>query len=186
MVPQESGQLLPVGGILVDAELQILAELFVELLEGVFVLGQFVEEFHAFLDQIFADDFEDLVLLEHLTGNVQGKIFGIHDSLDEVQVLGDQLFAVVHDEDTTDVQLDVVLLLLVFEQVEGSPLGDKKEGTELQLTFNAEVLDGQVFFPIVSQGLVEFAVFFLGNVVGVASPDGLGFVQLFILDVFFL
>ena len=186
MVPQESGQLLPVGGILVDAELEVLSELFVELLEGVFVFGQFIEEFHAFFDQIFADDFEDLVLLEHLTGNVEGQILGIHDSLDEVQVLGDQFLAVVHDEDTTDVQLDVVLLLLVFEQVEGSSLGDKEESTELQLTFNAEVLDGQVFFPIVGQRLVEFAVFFLRNVVGVASPDGLGFVQLFVLDVFFL
>merc|ERR1719414_2067412 len=48
------------------------------------------------------------------------------------------------------------------------------------------MLGGQVFLPIVGQGFVEFAVLFLGNVVGVASPDGLGFVQLLIFDVLFL
>jgi hypothetical protein len=45
------------------------------------------------------------------------------------------------------------------------------------------VLDGQVVFPVVGQGFVELAVFLLGDVVGVARPNGLGFVQLLVFGV---
>ena len=169
-----------------DAELDILAELLVELLERILVLGEFVKKFHTFLDKIFTNDFQNFVLLEHLTGDVQRKILRVHDTLDEVQVLGDQFFAVIHDENATNVQFDVVLLLLILEQVKGSTLGNEKESTEFKLSFNAEVLDSQVFLPIVGQGFVEFSVFFLRNVIRVASPNGFGLVQLLILDVFFL
>ncbi len=183
---EEAGQLLPVGGVLVDAELEVLAELLVELLVTVLVLGEFVDQLHAFLDQVLADDLQDLVLLEHLTGNVERQVLGVDDALDEVQVLGDELLAVVHDEDAPDVQLDVVLLLLVLEQVEGSSLGNEEQGTEFELALHREVLHGQMFFPVVGEALVEFAVLFLRNVVGIPGPDGLGLVELLVLGVLFL
>ena len=59
--------------------------------------------------------------------------------LDEVEVFGDQFLAVVHDENTSDIQFDIVLLFLVFKQIEGRPLGDKQKCTEFELSFNAEV-----------------------------------------------
>ena len=37
---------------------------------------------------------------------------GDYDGFDEVEVLGDEVLAVVHDEDAADVELDVVALLL--------------------------------------------------------------------------
>jgi hypothetical protein len=39
-----------------NSQLQVLAELFVEFLEVLLVLGQLLEKFHAFLDQILAND----------------------------------------------------------------------------------------------------------------------------------
>ena len=42
------------------------------------------------------------------------------------------------------------------------------------------MLDSEVVFPIVGQALVEGGVVFLGDVVGVASPDGLGLVKLLV------
>ena len=39
------------------------------------------------------------------------------------------------------------------------------------------MFDGEMVFPIVGQGLVEAAVFFLGDVRGISSPQGLGLVQ---------
>ena len=39
------------------------------------------------------------------------------------------------------------------------------------------MFDGKVVFPIVGQRLVEAAVFFLGDVGGISSPQGLGLVQ---------
>ena len=66
------------------AYLEVLSELFIELLVQVLVFSNFIEKFHAFLDNVFADDFENLGLLQHFTGNVKGKIIGIDDTLDEV------------------------------------------------------------------------------------------------------
>ena len=39
-------------------------------------------------------------------------------TLDEVEVLGDEVLAVVHDENTANVKLNVVALLLGLEEVE--------------------------------------------------------------------
>jgi hypothetical protein len=167
----------------VDAQLDVLGKLLVELLETILVLADFVNKFETLLDEVLPDDLQDLVLLEHFTGDVEGKIFRIDDSLEEVEVLWDQLFAVIHDEDTPDVKLDVVLLLLVLKEIEGGALGHEEESTEFELTLNREVLDSQMLLPVVGERLVELSIFFLGDIVGVTSPDGLGLVQLFIFGV---
>ena len=70
---------------------------------------------------------QDLVLLQHLSGDVEGEILRIDDTSNKAQVLGDEVVAVVHDEDAADVQLNVVLRLLVLEQVEGGALGDVQQ-----------------------------------------------------------
>ena len=86
---------------------------------------------------------------------------GIHHALDEVEPLGHELIAVVHDEHAassqvrwkqpgspgceyhnrclgarTHVELDVVALLLGLEEVEGSTAGHEEQGPELKLTSN--------------------------------------------------
>merc|ERR1712223_1961722 len=48
------------------------------------------------------------------------------------------------------------------------------------------MFDDQMFFPIIGQGFVKFTIFLLTNIVRVASPDGFGFVQLLIFNIFFL
>ena len=157
----------------------------VELLVVVLVLGDLLEELHALLDDVLADDLQDLALLEHLTRDVEGQILGVDNTLDEVKVVGDQVFAVVHDEHTAHVELDVVLLFLVLEHVEGCALGYKQQGTELKLALDGEVLNGQVVLPVVGETLVELSVFLLGDIVWVTGPDGLHLVQLFLLSVLF-
>jgi hypothetical protein len=102
----------------VNAELDILAEGLVELIEIVLVLRDLGEEVHAFLHNVLADDLENLVLLKRLTRDVQRKVLGIDDTLDEVEVLGNKVLAVIHDEDTANVELDVVSLLLLLEEIE--------------------------------------------------------------------
>ena len=103
-----------------DTELDVLAKGLVELLEVVLVLGDLADHIHALLDDVLADDLEDLVLLEGLTRDVEREILRVDDTLDKVEVLGDQVLAVVHDEDTADVELDVVALLLGLKEIEGS------------------------------------------------------------------
>lgn len=185
-IAQEVGELLAVGGVLVDAELEVLSELFVELLEVVLVLGDLLEQLDALLDEVLADDLEDLALLEHLAGDVQRQVLRVDESLHEVQVLGHQFLTVVHDEDTSHVELDGVLALLILEEIEGRPLGDEEQGAELELSLDGEVLHGQVVLPVVGEALVEFGVLLVGDVVGVPGPDGLRLVQFLVLEVLLL
>ena len=112
--------------------------------------------------------------MKSLTGDVQWKILRIDDTLDKVKILGNNLLAVVHDEHTTNVQFDRVLLLLVLEQIEWGAFGDEEKGAELQLTLDGEVLDGQVIFPVVGEGLVELGVLLIGDIIWVTGPDWFG------------
>ncbi|VUC28174.1 unnamed protein product [Clonostachys rosea] len=179
---EELGQDLAVLGVLVDTELQVLGEGAVELVELLLVLGDLLEELKRLLDDVLLDDLHDLVLLKGLTGQVEGKILRVDNALDEAEPLRDEVSSVISDEDTADVELDVVLGLLGLEQVEGSTLGNEEDGTELELTLNGEVLDSEVVLPVVGERLVEGGVLLLGDVLGVASPDGLLLVELLLLD----
>jgi len=67
-----------------------------------------------------------------------------------------------------------------------SPLGDEEDGLELELTLDGEVLDGKMLFPVVSQTLVECAVFLCCDVGRIARPDRLGLVELLVGDLFLL
>ena len=182
-----------------DTELDVLAESFVELRKVVLVLSDLGEQVHALLDEVLANDLQDLILLKGLTGDVEGEILRVDDTLDKVEVLGNEILAVVHDEDATDVKLDVVALLLRLEEIEGSPLfwtlarfqrigvekhiplGNEENGLELELTFNGEVLNGKVLFPVVGQTLVESTILVRSDILWVPRPDGLGLVEFLVL-----
>jgi hypothetical protein len=186
VVSEEFSELLSVGGVFVETELEVLGELFIELLVVIGVFSDFSEKFHALLDDVLLDDLEDLVLLEEFSGNVQGQIFRVDDTLNETEEFGDKFVTVVHNEDSSNVQLDVVLLLLGLDQLERSSLGDIEDGLELQLTFDGEVLDGKMVFPIVGEGFIEGRVLFLGDGFWLSHPDGLGLVETFVLSGDFL
>merc|ERR1712137_1335699 len=161
VVTEELSKLLTVGRVLVDTELEVLAEGLVELLPVILVLSNLVEELDALLDEVLADHLHDTVLLKSFTRNVERKILGINNTLDEAQPFRDQLLTVVHDEHTAHIELDVVVLL-ALEHIEGSTLGHIEDGSETKLTFEREVLDSQVLLPIVGERFVEFGVFLLG------------------------
>jgi len=186
LVAQQLGQGRAVLGILVDTELDVLAEGRVELVELLTVLGDLGEELEGLLDNVLLDDLHDLVLLQSLTRQVEGQVFRVDNTLDEAEPLGDEVGGIVGDEDTTNVQLDVVLGLLGLKEVEGSALGNEEDGAELKLTLDGEVLDSEVVFPVVGEGLVEGGIFFRGDVGRVAGPDGLGLVKFLLLDLAFL
>merc|ERR1712235_51683 len=119
-------------------------------------------------------------------GDVQWEILGIDDTLDKVKVLGNDLLAVVHDEHTTNVQFDRVLLFLVLEQIEWGAFGDEEKGAEFELTLDGEVLDGQVILPVVGEGLVELSVLLVGDIIWVTGPDWFGLVEFLEFGILFL
>mmetsp|Transcript_26698 Transcript_26698/g.74554 ORF Transcript_26698/g.74554 Transcript_26698/m.74554 type:complete len:584 (+) Transcript_26698:103-1854(+) len=178
LVPHQLRDLRAVCGILVHSELQALAELFVELFVIVLLLSDLREHLQALFHQVFLDDPEDFVLLERLPGDVQWEVFGIHDALHEVQPLGHELVAIVHDEDAAHVQLDVVALLLGLEQIEGRSPRHEEQSAKLQLTLHAKVLHRQMVFPVIAQRFVKRCVFLICDVLGLSHPERLVLVQL--------
>lgn len=89
--------------VLVDAELDVLVKCLVELVEVIFVLCDLSEEAHALLDEVLVDDLENLVLLEGLMRDIEREVLAVDDTLDDVEVLGDEVLAVVLHEDTVNV-----------------------------------------------------------------------------------
>merc|ERR1719160_1722527 len=174
---QQVSELGSVGGVLVDSEFKVLGELLIEFLVVLGVFLDLSEHFKALLDDVLFDDLQDFVLLEGLSGDVKRKILRVDDSLHEGKPLWDKFFAVVHDEDSSDVELDVVLLLLSLEKIEWSSLWHEEERSEFKLSLNGEMLDGQMFFPVVRKSLVESSVLVLGDILRLSHPDWLGLVK---------
>mmetsp|Transcript_65899 Transcript_65899/g.174744 ORF Transcript_65899/g.174744 Transcript_65899/m.174744 type:complete len:435 (-) Transcript_65899:40-1344(-) len=161
-----------------DSKFQALAELFVELLVVILLLGNFCKHLEALLHKILLDDTQNLVLLQRLSRDVQRKILRIHDAFHKIQPLWDQLVTIIHDENAAHIQLDVVAFLLCLKQIEGSTTGHEQQRTELQLTLNAEMLHGQMVFPIVRQRFVERCVLLVRHILRLPHPEGFVLVEL--------
>jgi hypothetical protein len=119
-----------VSGIHVDSKLQILGECFTKLLVVLFVFSQLREELGALLHDVFADDFQDLALVEHFSGDVQGQVLGVNCTADKVEVLRYHLIKAVHAERTMDIEF--VVVLLVSKRPRGAHWGMKSNA----LNFN--------------------------------------------------
>jgi hypothetical protein len=115
---EELGELATVLSILVDTKLQVLAESLIEFAEVILVLRDLGEQVHALLDDVLTDDLENLVLLESFTRDVERQVLRVDDTLNKVEVLGDEVLTVVHDENAANVEFDVVALLLGLEEIE--------------------------------------------------------------------
>mmetsp|Transcript_8368 Transcript_8368/g.18980 ORF Transcript_8368/g.18980 Transcript_8368/m.18980 type:complete len:674 (+) Transcript_8368:222-2243(+) len=173
VVAQQLRKLGAVLAVLVDSELDVLRERLVELGVVLLVLGNLREHLNALLHDVLSDHLKDLVLLQHLARDVEGKVLAVDDALDEREELWDDLLAVVHDEHAAHVQLDVVGLLLAVKEVERRALRHEQDGLELELSLDGEVLDCEVLLPVVGERLVEGGVLVARDLVRRAHPDGL-------------
>ncbi len=79
-------------------------------------------------------------MLQGFSRNVERKILRVDDTLDEVEILGNEIFTIVHDENAADIKFDVVALLLRLEEVERSVLWDEDYSLKFELTLDRECL----------------------------------------------
>lgn len=145
---EELGKSWAVLGVFVNTKLDVLAESRIKLVKLLTIFSDLVEELQGLLDNVLLDDFHNLVLLKGFTRQVQGKVLRVDDTLNEAQPFRDEISGIISDEDSTNVELDVVLGLLRLEQIERCALGNKQNGAELELTLDREVFDGKVILPI--------------------------------------
>jgi hypothetical protein len=107
LISKERREFVSVVGVLVDSKFEILRELFIELLPVFVIFGDFLNELKTLLDHVSLDDLKNLVFLKRLSGDVQRKIFRVDNSFDETEIVRDDVFAIVHDEDSLDIEFDV-------------------------------------------------------------------------------
>mmetsp|Transcript_12088 Transcript_12088/g.44852 ORF Transcript_12088/g.44852 Transcript_12088/m.44852 type:complete len:289 (-) Transcript_12088:492-1358(-) len=114
------------------------------------------------------------MLLEGLSGDVQREVIAVHHTLDEVEVLRQQLLEVVADEHLAHVEPQsgvIGVVVVVHARRRGS--GNVQDGAELDLALGFEVRPSQRLVVVVADALVEVLVLLIGDVVRRASPDGL-------------
>ena len=166
-------EFLLVGIIEMDALLDDLAKLLPEgdvFGEGLLLdLGQRRQDL---ADQPFLDALDLHVFLQDLAGDVQRQVAGIHHTFDKAQVVGNQLLALVGDEDAFDVQLQT-LLAVGHEHVEGLLGRQIEQGLEFAGTLGREVDRAEGGLKVMGDMLVEFAVLLFGHLALGACPDGL-------------
>merc|ERR1712086_1058598 len=115
VIAQELSNLHSVCRILVDAKFDVLRELLVKLLVVILLLGDFGKHFKAFLNQVLLDHTQNFILLESLARDVQWQVLRVNHTLDKREPLWHEFIAIIHDEHTAHVELDVGALLLGLE-----------------------------------------------------------------------
>ena len=111
------------------------------------------------------------VVLEDFTADVQGEVGGVHHALDEAEVVGQQVGALVHDHHAGGVELQALLVLPGVEVV-GGFLGEIQQGLVGHRALGAGVNDGQGVLPVHELLLVEAVVLLVGDLGLGALPQG--------------
>ena len=110
-------------------------------------------------------------MLEHFTADVQGQILAVHHTADKAEMLGQQIFAIVHDQHAAAVQLQSPLVILRVEIV-GRFTGDIQQRLEGNVALHV-VVDGAQGLIVVEELVpVEGLILLRGDVLLVPLPDG--------------
>ena len=139
-----------------EADTEILEELLV--LRAIFLLELFQLSLDA-LFQILADNLQLTVMLENLTGNIQGEIRRVNDALHKIKIIMNQLVALFHNHHTVAVKGDAFFIFT--NQIHAVRLaGNKQHGLIGHLPFRidashgARILRGVIFLFVEADALL--------------------------------
>ena len=93
-------------------------------------------------------------MLEHLAGDVQREVGGIHDAAHEIEALGQQVGALFHYHDAGAVELEARLVVGAHE-VEQLAARDEEQGLVADLALGVDADDGGGVGRVVEFLLVE-------------------------------
>ena len=170
--------------VLIDAVLQLQAECLIELLVFLPIVLHHTLEFilNGTLDAP-CDLAKLCVVLEHFSGNVQGQIFGVHQTLDKAEIIRQQIFAAIHDQHTVGIQLQALFVVLAVV-VERSMGRDIQQGIISNSTFVPHMHMAQRIRIIAALIFIETVVFFFADLILVLMPQRHHAVQCDIFHIF--
>ncbi len=158
--------------VLYDTFLEHAAKLIPECLVFLRILaGQPLQFVQDLLDGCALDLVDFLVVLQEFPRDVERQVRRIHDTPDETKISRHQVFCIVHDKDTPDVQFDAMSSLTV-PKVERRPRRDEEQGDVLQLALDPVVQHGQRWVRIIAEGIVERLILLLADLFLIPGPQG--------------
>ena len=118
------------------------------------------------------------MLLKSFARYIERKVIRVNHTSDKVQVAWHHVLEVVSDEDTSDIQLDVVReSAILVEGLIGLGNWDKEERLEGDFTLSNKVGLSQGPICVLSDALVELVVLPRADFTWLSGPDGLGLVD---------
>ena len=120
-------------------------------------------------------------MLEHLSRDIEGEIRRVYDTSDEIEVLREQILALVHDQDARAVQLqasgELIRVVLVRHQ-----LRNEHQSIIADHSLDRDRDGFQRRCVILECGLVESLILFLCNVCALSLPQRHHRVEHFIFE----
>lgn len=129
-VSQEISNFTSICSIFMHTEFKVFSKLFIEFFVVFGIFRNLSEEFKTFFSDVFLDNFKDFMLLKEFSRDVKRKIFRVNNTFNETEIVRDKFLAVIHNEDSSNVEFDVVFLLFGFEEIKWSSFGDVENGSE--------------------------------------------------------
>ena len=169
---QQVGELIGLHAIArVDAVLKTAAKVLKELLVSLAVVVTHILKVGSdLLFHTLGDGLELTVLLQRLTRNIERHVGGIHDAAHKVVVVGQQVVALLHDQNVGAVERQALLVVLTV-QIERRAARHKQQGVILERALSMEADGARRIVKVVERGLVELVVILLFNVGAALLPD---------------
>ena len=109
-------------------------------------------------------------MLEHLTGDVQGQVFGVHQTLDKTEVIRQQVLAAIHDQHAVGVQLQALFVVLIII-VERCMLRNVQQGIVRNRTLVVHVDMAQRVGVVAALVPIEGVILLLGDLALILMPQ---------------
>ena len=169
---QQVGELIGLHAIArVDAVLKAAAKVLKELLVGLAVVVAHILKVGGYLlFHTLGDGLELTVLLQRLARDVERHVGGIHDAADKVVVVGQQVVALLHNQNVGAVERQALLVILAV-QIERRAARHKQQGVVLERALGMEADGARWIVKVVERGLVELVIVLLLNIGAVLLPD---------------
>ena len=111
------------------------------------------------------------VVLQRLAADVQLQVLAVHHAAHEVEVVGQQLLALLHDQDVGAVQRQALLEVLAVQVVRRAA-GDEQQRVVAERALGVDAERARRVGEVVEVGLVELVVLLVGDLGLAALPDG--------------
>ena len=144
----------------------VFKELLIFIIVFILQLFQTVDDL---LFDVLLNLFKKRRLLKHFTGDIQRKIFTVDNAFDKLQIIRNQFFVLLCDEDAFGIQSKSFLIVLRIKII-GNMAWNVDNGIIIEGSFSMDIDGKKRIFIVVETGLIEIIHFLFCHVFLVLLP----------------